>query len=146
MDSSVRFKSGYTESNYQQVVTSGGFLFNSFTGHSSFPVTHPALYTYLPTNMSAMMTLKQYEGGDILVYRTRTVYKSVLIPWTLCSLYKPCIAPTLERFCAVKNWTHYAGCHRFDQSTMNLLVQNYIGYTEAVVAEPNVVRIERGAD
>ena len=147
MDSSVRFKIPYSSRHYREAIATGGFLFNSYTGHSTLSVTHPDLFTFFPTNMTAMKVLKQYEGGDILMYRTKAVYNHVLIPLLMCALDKRCIQPTSIISCtpkSAKNESDVAHhCHRFDQSTMNVLVQNVVGYRNTIRALPYVVQVNR---
>lgn len=143
IDSSVRFSASYNDEHYEQVLRVGGFLFNTYTGHATFPVTHPAVFNFLPTNMTAMKTLFQWEGGDVIVYRTEEVCTKVMMPLLMCSLYESCAQPTKDISCSVKSWDTFSGCHRFDQSLMNILVQNYAGYNNLIRALPEVVVIHR---
>ena len=143
IDTSIRFHTPYNDEHYNQARLFGGFLFNSFTGHSTFPVTHPGVYDYLPSNMTALKTLNQWEGGDILVYRTERICKAVLMPLIMCLLNEKCAQPTLNNGCYIKSWDEFANCHRFDQSLMNILVQNHVGYNNSLRASPEVVYVHR---
>ena len=134
VDSSVRFLTPFSDQHYQQARLTGGFLFNTNTGHSTFAVTHPDVYDYLPSNITALQVFDQFEGGDVLVYRTEQICKHVITPLVMCLLNPKCAKPKARLSCAIKARDVYANCHRFDQSVMNILVQNHVGYNGSISA------------
>ncbi|PIO61483.1 hypothetical protein TELCIR_16993, partial [Teladorsagia circumcincta] len=57
--------------------------------------------------------------------------ESVNITYVLCALEKNCMAPPgaqLSCRFGENRFNHYAGCHRYDQSVINLLLANSYGY------------------
>ena len=62
------------------------------------------------------------------IYLTLQLYDQVLRWWFLCALEKQCIAPIAKTGCnnIYSRPRHsYANCHRFDQSSINILLANY---------------------
>ena len=53
------------------------------------------------------------------------LYDNVLRWWFLCALHRACIAPTRDIACRFRGRDRYAGCHRYDQSALNILIVNY---------------------
>ena len=95
-------------------------------------MTDPGLYNYFPTNTSALQTVEQWEGGNILVYNTQEVYHNVLKWMYYCVLDDKCICPTEHRWRGCNfgkdRWGTKANCHRHDQSTVNLLLANWFSF------------------
>ena len=123
-DSSIRFLSGNLSEAFTFVRKSGGAMLFNYCGHNTFSVTHEDMYKYLPTDLKEMQTILQYEANMILLYRTRLVYDEVIKWWILCALKENCIAPVEDVGCTFTAPDRYAGCHRFDQSAINILLAN----------------------
>ncbi|UMM33949.1 hypothetical protein L5515_007240 [Caenorhabditis briggsae] len=87
------------------------------------------LLDYFPTfNMD---TLKYNDKGLQLsaafVYLARTQFTLDVLKWhTLCALEEKCMKPPNAKLkCdSIPEWDKYAGCFRFDQSSLNLLMFN----------------------
>jgi hypothetical protein len=134
IDSSVAFVSGNMTDIFQQLLHTnnrGVFLFVE-TAHTNLPVTHPQTYQYLPSNLTALLSVRQLQAGVMLLYRTRFVIKHVIRWWVYCALEEQCIAPDKNRFCNLRrlNSTSYIGCHRYDQTAVNLILANAFNYTD----------------
>ena len=147
LDSSGRITTdNFNELLSQVQQTHGGLLLTS-TGHATFPVTHEQMYKYLPISMEVVKEQEQLEATS-LFYRTKEMMMYVL-PWlAFCALEETCIAPTKSRFCQFYNGTerniHYANCHRFDQSALNILMLNYFNSSsENCYASQRTVKTER---
>ena len=147
LDSSGRVTtSNFTDLLSQVQQTHGGLLLTS-TGHATFPVTHEQMYKYLPISMEVVKEQEQREA-TLLFYRTKEMMTHVL-PWlAFCALEERCIAPTKGRFCSFHSGaernTHYANCHRFDQSAVNILMLNYLNSSSSkFYANQRTVKIER---
>ena len=150
VDSSIRFLTPFSDKHYQQARLTGGFLFNKQTRHSTFAVTHPDVYDYLPSNITALQTLDQFAANNVLVYRTEQICKHVIMPFVMCLLNQKCGQPTDRIYCDIKARDVLANCHRFDQSVMNISVQNHVGYNGSIGArvlpQPLVVLRNGGRD
>ncbi len=107
---------------------SHGALLLSSTGHSTYAATHPQMYKYLATDINNMKKEEQRESGAMMIFRTKTLYEEVLSWWAFCALVEDCIAPIPERACRFTDDTYneWAGCHRFDQSAINILLSNAV--------------------
>jgi hypothetical protein len=118
---------------FQQLLSTnnrGVFLFVD-AGHTNLPVTHPHTYQYLPSNLTALLSEHQLEANCMLLYRTRFVIKNVIRWWVYCALEEQCIAPDKNRFCDPRqlNSTTHIGCHRYDQTAVNLILANVFNHT-----------------
>ncbi|ELU07489.1 hypothetical protein CAPTEDRAFT_204101 [Capitella teleta] len=150
IDTSVRFMSNNLTSAYNKAIESDGIVYFSKTTHSTFAVTHPSTYNFIPTNLTAQKKLNQLATNAALYYKTRKIFDGVLWWWFLCALRKDCISPTTEMICDFglrDRMLEYAGCHRVDQSVANLLVSNLYGFEIerclASLREDGVFKIKR---
>ncbi|CAP26905.2 Protein CBG06623 [Caenorhabditis briggsae] len=97
--------------------------------HSNYAVLMEGLLDYFPTfNID---TLKYNDKGLQLsaafVYLARTQFTLDVLKWhTLCALEEKCMKPPNAKLkCdSIPEWDKYAGCFRFDQSSLNLLMFN----------------------
>ncbi|CAO4378737.1 unnamed protein product [Caenorhabditis nigoni] len=97
--------------------------------HSNYAVLTEGLLDYFPTfNMD---TLKYNDKGLQLsaafVYLARTPFTLEILKWhTLCALEEKCMNPPNAKLkCdSTPEWDKYAGCFRYDQSSLNLLMFN----------------------
>lgn len=134
IDSSIAFASGDMTDIFQHLLRTnnrGVFLFLE-AGHTNLPVTHPHTYQYLPSNLTALLSVRQLQAGVMLLYRTRFVIKHVIRWWVYCALEEQCIAPDKNRYCNLRrlNSTTHIGCHRYDQTAVNLILANVFNYTD----------------
>ena len=125
-----------------------GVTFFSTTTHSNRRTTDPIMLSYLPTDLTKLSQTTQIQSGIFIVYKTGAVWNHILKWAFLCSLEEKCIAPT-NRFGGCwfhTNMTQYSGCHRYDQSLVNVLAMNWYGAeydTCQVVFKHNIFKIER---
>ena len=131
----------------ENIRESQGGISITTTGHSTFAATHPDMYKYLPTDIEAIKTIEQREA-TLMFYRTKEMYAFVL-PWlAFCALDQNCIAPRNARLgCHFEHGDHFrtwAGCHRFDQSAVNILLSNYFHYDSwKYYSKQRTVKVER---
>lgn len=133
---SILFNSNNLETSFQQVLesTHAALMFAGNTGHSIYAVTASQTYTYLPTSMVKMKELEMLSGMYMLFYRTRTVYIDILQWMVLCTLDANCIGKPSSDIsklrCKLKNnrYTTYANCHSYDQSMINIILANALGF------------------
>ncbi len=155
MDSSIRFTADFRNV-FAKVVERGGIYLPIDSGVPTFITTDTQIYQYLlPNNMTREKTFRQRGAGVMLVYRTEEAYWGILHWWFLCALQEHCIAPPGHevhcgkwRKCYRNGWaTCWAGCHRYDQTAINILYSNYfsaVGQINLLVTDPNItLKIKR---
>lgn len=135
MDTSVRLTSKEFSKTFTQLNETMGILMLSTSepAHSNFATTHEGMYTYLPTDEERMKQVTMRETGAMLIFKSKEVSVFVLWWWYHCAMTKGCIAPVNELVCDFKEgdmFKEYAGCHRFDQSAMNILLANRFDFDE----------------
>ncbi|KAI6180078.1 hypothetical protein M3Y98_00680600 [Aphelenchoides besseyi] len=106
------------------------FTTHTWTGHSVYATTHPAMYAYFPlpiilTQIEEVQATFQFITDSAY---TRHIFKW----WYLCAMTENCIDPPgAELYCNF-NGRHspprriYANCHRFDQAMWNLATLAYL--------------------
>ena len=96
------------------------------------------MYRYLPIHEAAAISANQRGANSVYVRRTRRNYDDIIRWWFLCALVKECIAPTAQLSCSWRGNRRYAGCHRFDQSALNILLVNVFPNDSLVYYSTNV--------
>lgn len=135
IDASVRFTKGDLSAAIYKAKKNGGLVFiSNYANHSTFAVTHPWTYRYLPSDMNAQKVSAHFESNAILIFRTRVVYENILWYWYLCAMEPKCIIPTTNVECHIKEhldrgdtqrvWLAYLNCNRVDQAVVNILALN----------------------
>ena len=124
MDTSFRWKTFNMTQLYQRARDSDGFVLFGTTGHSNFAVTHPGMYSYLPTNVGRQKRTEQFGATAAFVVNTRSNFDEMLFSYYQCALTQDCIASMTNRFCKFSKdrYSRFANCHRFDQSLANVLL------------------------
>ena len=135
MDSSARLLSGQFNMTYPMLFGTDGILLFNFAGHNTFVVTHKTMYEYLPTNLTEMQRIYQYEANIMLMYGTKAVFDDVIKWWVLCALVERCMAPVYAVACRKTPPDVYAGCHRYDQTAINILLANKYNYNYTIYAK-----------
>ena len=139
MDSSIRLMTGQIKAVYKMAENNSGLVFFGHVSHSTYAVTPPGMYEYLPTSESAMKTASHVQTGAVFIVRSRQVCEQVLWWLMLCAYKKECVfSKEITSHCAFQkryrhsfadrkkrsNKTDFNNCSRFDQSMLNLLVGN----------------------
>jgi len=126
IDSSIRFKTNNISLTLDEVFSSGGILTFEPGKHSNFAATHEEMYRFLPISAhAAAYYTEQYGANSIYIHRTEEIYTRIIFWWVLCALTEECMAPTRQLYCNFKGKDVWAGCHRFDQSAINILMANH---------------------
>ena len=90
-------------------------------------------YLQYPKHRKDIAQLETLQGGCFLIWANSVMQEKLIEPWLDCALHQECIAPKgstgLYRSC---NFTsvhdgHYVGCHRYDQSALNLILAREFG-------------------
>ena len=150
IDSSIRLRRSDMADIYTILLRNGGFVALTDTSTSVYQVTYSERYLYLPTNVTKLKEGNMFQAGALLVYNTEAVYRNIVYWWILCSLEQYCGAPYLgKRYCNCKrNRQIFCRCDRFDQSTLNVLVNNYYNFNKTLYLydskrKDNIVFIQR---
>jgi hypothetical protein len=62
---------------------SGGILFLTGIDHSTYEVTPPDMFSYFPTNITAMQEQYQAQTTTFILLRTKDIFEQVLWWWYL---------------------------------------------------------------
>ncbi|CAJ0598182.1 unnamed protein product [Cylicocyclus nassatus] len=108
------------------------YMLHHPSDHSIFATTHPGMYKYIPTDIEAIKTnaSMNHDAGFQFIVATADAHE-ILKWYVLCALEKDCMAPhDAGLYCDFQNdrFNRYAGCHRYDQSAINLLLANSYEY------------------
>ena len=101
--------------------------------HKAIEFTHDGMIKYLkfPKTRTEMADIGTYSGGLWLLLVNSESQKKIIEPWLDCALHKECMAPAgSKRGPCGFNQTHdgrYIGCHRYDQSALNLILAREYG-------------------
>jgi len=115
-------------------------------GHNIAWATHPEMFGYFPSNVSVFNEIdrKMSMAGAVIIYDTEEC-RNGIIKWAyMCALTSSCIEPKSELW-PKRLWhgimyhdNHYCNgttpkqrpynCHRYDQSLLSILVNNFYGY------------------
>ena len=95
--------------------------------------THDGMMEYLhyPKHRKDIGQLGTLQGGGFLIWANSVMQEKLIEPWLDCALHQECIAPKGSRSnpCNFTKGGHgnYVGCHRYDQSALNLILAREFG-------------------
>lgn len=136
MDSSVRVNSplDYFYKNFTKCADSklscnlSPWILLTPSSHSIYAATDGSIYDYLPMPENYSKILCMWQATVQLIYATTLIKENVLRYWVLCALEEECMVPTNSTIQCVftsNRYETYAGCHRQDQSAINILLTRY---------------------
>ena len=117
---------------------------SSFSKLDKFPVmahrhskdiiqlTHTGTLEYLNVTREAMQNMRGLEA-TLVLFKTNEVAMHIIDLWYDCAMHEDCIAPkkAIRGPCNFKlikpGSTKYIGCHRFDQSVLNVVIVREYG-------------------
>ncbi|PAV81660.1 hypothetical protein WR25_05554 isoform B [Diploscapter pachys] len=127
IDASARFKNLTNWKRFNHRVRSGAvepFALRHPSSHSIFAATHNEMYNYLPLSASIARNYSMFDANTMFVVRSDFAKEAV--KWNLlCALTKECMDPPRSKLgCNFTNdrFGVSAGCHRYDQSCINVIV------------------------
>ena len=125
-DASVRVKSSNVLSQLESTIRRSGIALVDFTGHSSFATTDKRMYNFLHTDMD-LVKKKMLGANFIAIINSKELFRNVIEWWVRCSIERDCIAPlgSTLRCSFTDRMLSFAGCHRYDQSALNVLLVNH---------------------
>ena len=88
-------------------------------------------YLHYPKDRKDMAQVITLEASSFLMWANPLMKRKLIKPWLDCGLHQRCIAPKGSRlhpchFAQVHDG-HYVGCHRYDQSALNLILAREFG-------------------
>ena len=96
--------------------------------------THDGMIQYLgyPPSRKFMARVKTVQAGCWLMWANSIMQEKLIEPWLDCALHVECIGPKGARHhpCNLADMNHdgrYVGCHRYDQSALNLILTREFG-------------------
>lgn len=130
INSNTRLVKGHFQSLLKESEEEDLVVLTSNKPYSTYSVTHPDMYGYLPTNLEMLKKTSHLEIRLVIIHNTKRIQNKLLKWLILCSLEKSCLAPTGSRHKCDPPLTKsvYANCHRYDESAMNILLKNYFGF------------------
>ncbi len=146
VDASIRFKTGNLITLNQMALANGGIALTIETGHSIYAATDPGTYEYLPAPHTSLISTMMYGASCIFIFNTQKIYDNIFTWWVLCSLYEDCVAHSYDDGCNFKDrYKDFAGCHRFDQSILNIIVGQYYKFNSSQyhVSETNILDVHK---
>ena len=95
------------------------------------PMTHNKTLEYLNVARESMRNLTTIQAGCWVIWLTEKT-KRLLNSWADCALHKECIAPEGATVggCDLglaRQDVHYCGCHRYDQSALDVILFREFG-------------------
>ena len=154
-DSSVRLNGPITEKVLKYLWSSPAFIAGPWIGNGCYksnkPIvsfTHNAMLQYLfPNTSKSIPGLRKelaiwghLQAGCWLMWLNSDMRKRLLANWVDCALHEECMAPkaaNIDGCTANLVFSNYApqgkyiGCHRYDQSALNLIFYREFGPTSA---------------
>ena len=120
-----------------------------FVGHPNLhfyvvQLTHDSTIKHLNFTREMLKGLPEIEANSDVFWFTRNV-KKLVDEWVECALISDCIAPAgstvgVYLYCAMwfggPEYTTFSGCHRFDQSVLNILIFKNHGRGVAEAIDP----------
>ena len=125
-DSSIKFKGNNTHEVLQRLARqrSGFMFFVGITGHSIIAATHPGMMEYISIKTNDAVK-DMFEANSMIVINTPEV-QTLIMKWLVTCALEDCIAPVGAKLYCGFNFPKdkFGGCHRYDQSLVNILVSN----------------------
>ncbi|MFH4978761.1 hypothetical protein AB6A40_005470 [Gnathostoma spinigerum] len=147
------FRNGKAVNRHKNVTDckKSSYLLFGRSGHSILAATHPGMYKYITTDLATpeRQSLEMYDANIMFIVRTKETMDSIMKWMVLCATERECISPNgAQLICSFsEDRISYAGCHRYDQSLVNLLLANtfsydYQYYTNSYTGFYNIERTE----
>ena len=98
--------------------------------YTTFAATHPDMYNFLSTNKEKLAWAKHQEIQAIMIHNTDEIHENIMKLFTACAIEETCLAPLGAQWRCSFDFTgrRYAGCHRYDESALNILLNNMFNF------------------
>ena len=130
-DSSVRFKNPINQ--LLPLLLRFPFVPGSVISDLIVGRTHDGMLKYLDMNMNRSELARfspSIEANSYIMWVTPLIKEKFLVPWIDCGMHVDCISPrgTSIYGCGkIDPAGRYIGCHRYDQSAMNMILIREFG-------------------
>uniref|UniRef100_A0AC35EZ63 Uncharacterized protein n=1 Tax=Panagrolaimus sp. PS1159 TaxID=55785 RepID=A0AC35EZ63_9BILA len=130
VDTSIRFDPNFNFSNLISDVIKQNPIdvtLLASNSHNMFSVTHPKMFECFPhINKKSTIKSTQYKSGLILWIGSEIGWK-IMKRFLTCALHPECMGPVgsttnCDYSLMTKFPNRFSGCHRFDQSALNLIL------------------------
>ncbi len=154
-DTSIRFHASLKKHIFPYFLTTNltlvgipfrkSLLSTTKNSHNIAQVTHDASIAYFNLTRTALTRLPPIQCTFLTFWMSNDSVEKVVKEWAECAMHELCIAPegaTVGNFGICKKEfggpeaTHYSGCHRFDQSALNLILYKHYGRGLAEIFDP----------
>ena len=132
-DASVRMISCNIRPALEHLLKFPIFPGNPAQHYKAIEFTHDGMMKYLefPKTRKSIADVPTFQTGVWLILVNGDSRKKIIEPWVDCALHKECMAPegSQRKPCNMtkKHDGHYIGCHRYDQSAINLILAREYG-------------------
>ena len=111
----------------------GVFVISEEAGYSTYAVTHPGMYKFIPVDAAGMEKLKKDPHLEIkmmIIHNTQEIHEKFMKHFTACAMEESCLAPIGAKWKCSFDFTgrRYASCHRYDESVANILLKRMFRY------------------
>ena len=137
-DASLRMKSCNMNRALEHLLNEFPFLGLNPISFRAIEFTHDGMIEYLhyPEHRKDIAQLQTLEASCFLMRVNSVMQEKVVEPWLDCALHQECIAPkgSTKNYCSFTRVHdgHYVGCHRYDQSALNLILAREFGVDGAL--------------
>ena len=109
------------------------------TAYTTYAATHPDMIKFIPTNIEKLSREPHFEIRAILIHNTPEVHENIMKVFTACAMEDSCLAPSGAKWACHFDFTGRkpAGCHRFDESALNILLKNWFNFDVSKYAKRN---------
>jgi len=108
----------------------GIIIIGQFASYSTYSATNPKMFEFIPSNKERLANSPHIEIRAMIIHNTQEVHENVMKLFTACALEQNCLAPTGSKWTCTFDFTGKkpAGCHRYDESAMNILLKNWFNF------------------
>ena len=115
------------------------YVSGPIAGQPVVSLTHDGMVAYLKLNQTREQIFRDlnqtYQGNSFCMWMTKVFQEKFLSNWVDCASHQECISPKGASIfgCNLNNLKlpsykgEYVGCHRFDQSALNLILYREFG-------------------
>lgn len=98
--------------------------------YATSAVTNYRMYQYIPTDKKKMQLSLHVVPKALLIHNEDWVFENFLRALVACALEEKCQAPLgAEDTCVFDvTGTKYASCHKYDESSLNIILKNYFDF------------------
>ena len=125
---------GYIQSAIDAARHTGILLMGGRARFTTFSVTHPGMFSFLPSVDEKLKKTFQARTAPMLLYNTKEIQEKFMRWLVVCAYDRHCMNPRgAVRSCRLANQQSGNGtvrnCHRFDQSAINILLKNMFHFS-----------------